>query len=209
MCDGWKLDEEGAERALRYFRRRAAAKAVDEAEEEAAIAFLGAHGRSLDWVVRGDPVGMISRLAGSSDALDAQLLELGRRYDELAARYDAACEREQRLDDEVVGKLAPRPKSSRKVREWWSAIEELQREIGLTAAKAEREELQDQLDALKTQIVTVPAASIAGMRVKARVIRWYDLIDDPNVHIHEKVAGSLAEDLLRAGTTGVNGGRMV
>src|SRR5260221_13750020 len=64
ICEGWKLDEEGAEHALKFFRRQAAQGRWDgeedwdenhAAEQTAAFKFLSDHGQCLDWVIRGDP----------------------------------------------------------------------------------------------------------------------------------------------------------
>ena len=65
VCDGWKLDEEGAERTLRYFRHCADGSQDDNHEFTAASAFLYRNGQSLDWVILGDPRGMICRAAAS------------------------------------------------------------------------------------------------------------------------------------------------
>ena len=60
---GFALDEERAQRTLRYFR----GEEPGDAAEQAAIAFLGDHGQSLDWVFTGDPGVMIAM--GASEAL--------------------------------------------------------------------------------------------------------------------------------------------
>jgi hypothetical protein len=64
IYEGWKLDEEGAEHALKYFRRTAARGRWNdedhEAEQIAAFDFLFRHGQSLDWIIGGDPGGMIA-----------------------------------------------------------------------------------------------------------------------------------------------------
>jgi hypothetical protein len=61
---GWKIDEEGAEHALKYFRHTAArgrwSDEDREAEQIAAFDFLFRHGQSLDWIIMGDPAGMIA-----------------------------------------------------------------------------------------------------------------------------------------------------
>jgi hypothetical protein len=64
ICEGWKLDEEGAEHALKYFRHTAArgrwGDEDHEAEQIAAFDFLFRHGQCLDWIIRGDPGSMIA-----------------------------------------------------------------------------------------------------------------------------------------------------
>jgi hypothetical protein len=64
ICDGWHgkgLDEVAAERMLQYFRRLADGAPEDDQdpEWEAAVAFVGDHGQSLDWILLGDPSGLI------------------------------------------------------------------------------------------------------------------------------------------------------
>jgi hypothetical protein len=66
--DGWRLDEEGAERALRYFRRMAKGGRDNDREFTAAREFLYRNGQSLDWVISGDLRGMICHAAAQSAA---------------------------------------------------------------------------------------------------------------------------------------------
>jgi hypothetical protein len=64
------LDEPAAERMLQYFR--ALANGVpddapdDDPEWEAVLAFLFNHGQSIDWVMLGNPGGMICAMAERS-----------------------------------------------------------------------------------------------------------------------------------------------
>jgi hypothetical protein len=66
--EGWKLDEEGAERTLRYFQRRAKGGRDNMAEWGAATDFLYRNGQSLDWVILGDLRVMICNAAVQSGA---------------------------------------------------------------------------------------------------------------------------------------------
>jgi hypothetical protein len=66
--EGWRLDEEGAERTLRYFRRMAKGGRDNNREYTAAREFLYRNGQSLDWVISGDPRGMICGAAAQSGA---------------------------------------------------------------------------------------------------------------------------------------------
>jgi hypothetical protein len=68
---GWKIDEDGAERAVAYFRRHVEGPPFKDEDEDTieyhrAIEFLGSHGQSLDWIHDGNPGGMICRLAKHS-----------------------------------------------------------------------------------------------------------------------------------------------
>jgi hypothetical protein len=65
--DGWKIDEEAAKRTLQYFRSQAEGQPENDEEWQAAVAFIGSHGQSLDWILRGEPGVMICRAAASSD----------------------------------------------------------------------------------------------------------------------------------------------
>jgi hypothetical protein len=63
VCDGWKMDEAGAETVLAYCRSRAAGGPEDDAAEGVMIRFIVDHGQSLDWVLCGDLRGTICRAA--------------------------------------------------------------------------------------------------------------------------------------------------
>jgi hypothetical protein len=67
ICAGWELDEEGAERALKYFRRIAQPGRRDENRDfRFVIAFLHDHELSYDWIFRGDVTGLIVASAATS-----------------------------------------------------------------------------------------------------------------------------------------------
>ena len=71
VCEGWKIDEDGASRALAYFRRHVQGPAFkDEDEDTAALyqaqEFFRSHGQNLDWIHDGNPGGMICTLAKHS-----------------------------------------------------------------------------------------------------------------------------------------------
>jgi hypothetical protein len=63
---GWKLDEQAAQRALQYFRRMAAGGPENDEEYESVCAFWFDHGQSLDWLINGDPGGLICPAAARS-----------------------------------------------------------------------------------------------------------------------------------------------
>ena len=60
------MDRGAAKRAVEYCQRRAAGADEDTDAEAEIIEFLGKHGQSLDWVFRGDPTGMICKLASNT-----------------------------------------------------------------------------------------------------------------------------------------------
>jgi hypothetical protein len=69
VCEGWHgngLNEGAASRTLKYLRRIATGGPEDDQEWEAACAFFYDHGQSLDWIVMGNPGGMICGAAARS-----------------------------------------------------------------------------------------------------------------------------------------------
>lgn len=65
--DGGGLDEAAAARALAYFRAGCPEETdQDFVERDAATDFIFSHGQSLDWIIDGDPVGLICRAAKHS-----------------------------------------------------------------------------------------------------------------------------------------------
>lgn len=66
VCEGWSVDEEGAERTLKYLRALVAGRRAVEAEEQAALAFFFQHGICLDWIYQGEPGLMICKTAAMS-----------------------------------------------------------------------------------------------------------------------------------------------
>jgi hypothetical protein len=65
--EGWKIDDEAAERALAFARQYAKDGSETDEGHQAAIDFVGSHGQSLDWVFCGDVGGMVCRLAKHSE----------------------------------------------------------------------------------------------------------------------------------------------
>jgi hypothetical protein len=69
VCEGWHgrgLDEDAAARALAYFRNWSAGGPEDADEWMFVVKFLDDHGQSIDWIMRGDPGGMICEGASRS-----------------------------------------------------------------------------------------------------------------------------------------------
>ena len=55
--EGWRLDEPGAARVVRYFRWRAEGQPEPEPDPEAEFVWqwVNDHGQSFDWIISGDP----------------------------------------------------------------------------------------------------------------------------------------------------------
>jgi hypothetical protein len=69
--EGWKIDEDGAARALGYFRRHVEGPPFKNEDEDTAkyheaLEFFRSHGQNLDWIHDGNPGGMICTLAKHS-----------------------------------------------------------------------------------------------------------------------------------------------
>jgi hypothetical protein len=67
VCDGWPgVDEAAAARAVQFFRNWAASGQDDQDEFSAVVDFVNTHGGSLDWLMFGDPRGLLCECAASS-----------------------------------------------------------------------------------------------------------------------------------------------
>jgi hypothetical protein len=106
ICDGWKMDEAGAERSLRYFR---AGCPDDDDEWGATIAFISSHGLSFDWICGGDVSSMICMLASRSrqamqapDPIFAAIEAHKRAY----AALDACLGRKSKLEEQFMDAVA-------------------------------------------------------------------------------------------------------
>ncbi|WP_316190543.1 hypothetical protein [Bradyrhizobium sp. SZCCHNS2096] len=83
------------------------------------------------------------RIQPDAFELDAELLALGRRFDDLRARYFISLERSRRRNHESS-----------------------ERQDDLLAARVQK------VDALVREAVTVPARTVAGLKLKARMAEW-------------------------------------
>jgi hypothetical protein len=113
VCDGWKMDEEAAKRMLQYFRSQAEGQPENDEEWRAAVDFIGSHGQSLDWILRGEPGVMICREAASSDRAHSSKLAVQQSSPALKAveRYRTAekqFDRAWRKFDEARGEATKR-----------------------------------------------------------------------------------------------------
>ena len=108
VCDGWKIDEARATASLAYLGRQAAGGPAEEEAEQAAIAFFGDHGQSLDWIFLGDPSGMVCGAAARS-VVARQGAPLNALVDEFAAAENEFCRANKIVDemDEERFKIQP------------------------------------------------------------------------------------------------------
>jgi hypothetical protein len=133
-------------------------------------------------------VGATSPGRMGSDMLDAELLELGRQFDKMAADFDM---QQQRLLD-LEEALCKR----------WRAHNDTSAGKGWSDDPAYGEaywavyHFGDELGELENKVVATPATTLEGMRVKARVIkRQLDIF--PDGELAERAGASLTADLLR------------
>jgi hypothetical protein len=157
VCAGWQVDEDGADRALKYFRAMAAGAAEDDDAFRTAIDFLREHGQSVDWILAGDPGGMICQGAAKATATtdaDAELLALRPIYEHL--REEELCASNAMHEPEMeafrmkeADKAGPPNYPNVDPSKWhfapgtgqWEATSWKQRRIVNTARKAREEEI--------------------------------------------------------------------
>ena len=181
VCVGWQLDEVAAGRALEYIRSRAAGS-MDESGEPQIIEFFGEHGQSLDWVIDGDPTGLVCRGAARSNRAalaDAVLLDLVERYHVADAEYVRAFDVVARMEDKMYAIKPPKPPR------------------GLQTAKHERDKANTRARKLEDQIIATPATTMHGVIAKARCVAL-NLTDGQSASMDPDAdfAASMTRDLL-------------
>jgi hypothetical protein len=121
VCEGWAIDEAGAERALAYFRKGCP---DDDEEWGSALFFMVSHGLSAGWIITGDPYAMIalrasqSKQAAKTDPIFEEIEEHKRAYAAVNVKvvktdeWEAAIPKEKRktfrVDEEVFETDDPR-----------------------------------------------------------------------------------------------------
>jgi hypothetical protein len=117
VCEGWKIDEKAAERALAYFRRRADGPSFkdeddDTREYQHALGFFRSHGQSVDWIHDGNPAGMICGAAKRSErarslieANDDPIMQLIDRHKAATDDLDAACSHLSDMEEAIPDQL--------------------------------------------------------------------------------------------------------
>ncbi|WP_219682156.1 hypothetical protein [Bradyrhizobium canariense] len=115
ICEGWQMDEDGAARALNYFRRHVEGPGFKDEDEDTleftrVLEFFRSHGQSLDWAHDGDLAGMICRLAKVSPrggALGASCVKADPTFAEIEAHKKASADYSAAIRDVVPGTLDP------------------------------------------------------------------------------------------------------
>lgn len=106
VCEGWTLDEAGADHALSYFRDGCP---DDDARWGRTIKFIGSHGLSFDWILFGDPSTMIAGLAASSARAKTLAAKTDPIFAEIEAHRRASSDYSAAIRDMVPGTLDPDP----------------------------------------------------------------------------------------------------
>ena len=174
VCKGWHpngLEEPAAARALAYFRAGCPEESDEDfAEREAAFDFIYGHGQSIDWIIFGDPGGLICRAAAHSRRAQSVLLGgpdpifalIEAHRAALAAHLAAGkaqSDLEERLFDERMA-AAGSPENGSAA--WYEAIHAADRDPLYMDAEALVDKTSDAEIAAAWALVAEPPATIAG-----------------------------------------------
>jgi hypothetical protein len=173
ICDGWVPDREGNARLLRYFEWSVAnpEESLDDVSDEWSwvLKFIHDNGQSIDWVLYGEPGGPVCKGAAHSRRADAELLELGRKFDARVALYEEARRRWEPNWEAKERAVAAKPGCT--AMEMFAIHAQIDREIPV--ADPHPDDFFDRdLEALQHRIMDMPAHTPAGLAVKARVVRF-------------------------------------
>jgi hypothetical protein len=193
VCEGWRMDEHGAARALDYFRRHVDGPAFTDEDEDTtayhqALEFFRSHGQNLDWIHDGNVGGMICGLAGHStranEATDAQLLALEEKvfahkeaFDALKPEADRLreiwCKEDHRLHDEFeTTRIWPTFEERKAILD---AMPEYKESMRLQEMQQQHREKADDL---VKQMWEIKAQTPEGRRAKVLVLLGYVMEDD-------------------------------
>jgi hypothetical protein len=129
---------------------------------------------------------VVPSLTHSAEA-DAELIALGNRFDELEWQYRFVKERDRPRNQrysELLKEVRGRPLS---IEEWPQALNEIGKQLDQEfgpATKPDLFDIIDMLDAPQRRIMAMPAATLPGLAIKARVTRfacehfWQKPVDD-------------------------------
>ncbi|WP_338688659.1 hypothetical protein V5279_24405 [Bradyrhizobium sp. 26S5] len=135
---------------------------------------------------------------------DAELIELGRRFVELARHRDAVNDESGRLYDIASSSYPPgtvyeaRSLGAAAEAAYTAAIDAADEAVGLSAVVAEFEETTDQLRAIFARMVTIRPTTIEGMRAIASMVLNFEW-DGNNVEFAEGTIEGAALAVLVAG----------
>ena len=101
---------------------------------------------------------------------DAELIALGAEFDRLEAAFHIADERERPRDAAYCRALAEMPPGSTN-EQYAERLRQVSLELGPTT-KPDADDITDAMDVPMRRIMTLPATTLAGLAVKARVTRF-------------------------------------
>jgi hypothetical protein len=165
----WTIaDEERAAQVLKYCRAQEAGLPEDDAAWAATVDFVEHHNQSLDWMIYGDPVSMIAKLAARSSramlgaGVDPVFAAIERERAAYAAYLVTSTIQSQISDQNPFP--APRSENRRAEKKrlkspehkaWWARYQE--------AEEADRKTYNEMCDARADFLKTQPT-SVAGLR---------------------------------------------
>jgi hypothetical protein len=197
ISDDFTLDNEAAERVLRYFKRAAEGYPDDEAEFTEVIEFFSYHGRVLDWILHGGIEGMICRTAAlavlershrKDAADDNRLLELEEQIFELKEKieaFDPEIIRLQNIWSEEMLRLYQASLTGEctlSKQERSAAVAAMPECIEHKRLVELQRPLHEQLGALEKQMWAIPAQTPEGKRAKLLVLLGDIMTDDWREH---------------------------
>ncbi|MCJ2098969.1 hypothetical protein [Methylobacterium sp. E-046] len=133
---------------------------------------------------------MLQRTEPSCD--DAELLALQSKWDACAAAYTRAIEEQGTISDNAPGVEAPPPREP--IAEWARLIPGWRQRTGIEAAETATAEAMDDLSEVENRISNMPARTLAGLQLKARVAQRNGEVSWP-----EGLEESLVQDILAIG----------
>lgn len=146
-------------------------------------------------------------LALSDSSADAELIALGRVFNDLWSKYDIAAELERPNEDAFDAAIAELSKRSGNVYEegdaelYLEVSRRIDREVPLPSPNTDN--LTNMMDPYMRKIMALPARTAAGLAVKARVAEWscatYWNEPDDNCDWDQLMARKLIEAVLAAG----------
>lgn len=141
-----------------------------------------------------EPMSAEARAAG-----DADLIALAPQWQAASDAYDQAIQ-EQIAVSRAADDLEPPPSQDRPHAEWLRLVEGWHERTGVKRVEAASAEALDDLSEIEDRIAGLPAASLAGLRLKARVAQR---CDDISVNWPDGLGDGLVRDLLAFGADGL------
>lgn len=133
------------------------------------------------------PPAAAARVAGP----DAELLRLEAEWLRIRAAEDASYERQERIA-ETGEHLGPAPKDLEAWKAWYAESTRWRISSGIEAEEEESRQLCGEAYDLTARVATIPAVTLEGVQVKARMLLYFASIQsDPPKGLLEGLAGDL------------------